>query len=137
MRIDARPAGPLAGTAPAIGRPRSGAAFSLAEAGRGREATKAGAAAPLATLDAILMLQGEDDPRERRRRSARRGQDLLDALDRLKAGLLAGTVPADDLAGLADRVAAAAAPSGDPSLDAIVAAIALRAQVELAKLAQR
>lgn len=133
MRIDARPTGPLVGAATPSGRPRVGG-FSLGTAETGREATSARAAAPLASLDAILLLQGEEDPRERRRRFARRGQDLLDALDRLKVGLLAGTIPAADLSRLAERLAAAAGPSGDPSLDAIVAAIDLRARVELAKL---
>lgn len=133
MRIDARPAGPLAGAARPTGRARAGS-FSLGAAERGREAAGARGAAPLATLDTILMLQGEEDPRERRRRFARRGHELIEALDRLKAGLLAGAVSAADLRSLSDRIAAAAAPSGDPALDAIVAAIDLRARVELAKL---
>ena len=131
MRIDPRTAPPAIGAAV---RPQQAARtrFSLddkptASAGAAR------AAAPLATLDAILQLQAEEDPGQRRRRSARRGQDMLDALDRVKVGLLSGTVPASELGRLA-RALSGAGASGDPGLDALVAQIELRAKVELAKL---
>lgn len=131
MRIDPRVAtsGVVASARP---RGSEGARFSLGEtatAGTGA----ARASAPLATLDAILQLQSDEDPGERRRRSARRGQDLLDALDRVKVGLLSGRMPAGDLGRLA-RTLASAGGSGDPGLDAVVAQIELRAKVELAKL---
>ena len=116
-----------AGTA---GRP----AFRLGATDRAENSASARSAAPLATLDAILMLQGEEDRGERRRRSARRGQDILDALDRLRAGLLSGQIDVAALSRLSDRLAGAAGSSGDPGLDATVAAIELRAKVELAKL---
>jgi hypothetical protein len=80
-----------------------------------------------------LQLQAEEDPAQRRRRSARRGQDLLDGLDRLKAALLAGSLPAADLGRLA-RSLTDAGPSGDPQLDDLIGQIELRAKVELAKL---
>ncbi|RVU15501.1 flagellar assembly protein FliX [Methylobacterium oryzihabitans] len=95
----------------------------------------AGSAAPLAGLDAILTLQAQDDPAERRRRAARRGHDLLDALDRLKAALLGGRVNAADLTAIAARLAERAGATGDPRLDGLIGEIELRAQVELAKLA--
>lgn len=131
MRIEGR--GPLAAAAAA--QPRRGVTgerFSLG-AGPSRP-TSAAAAAGLATVDALLALQGEESPAERRRRHARRGHDLLDGLDRLKAALLAGRVPAEALARLAERLALAQGSSGDPGLDAVVDQIALRAAVELAKL---
>jgi hypothetical protein len=109
-----------------------GASFEPA----GKDTSKAAgprAAAPLATLDAILALQTEEDPAERRRRSAQRGRDLLDALDGLKAGLLSGAVSAGKLGQVA-RILAGAGSSGDPGLDAIIGEIELRAKVELAKL---
>jgi hypothetical protein len=132
MRIDPRFA--AAATTPAQ-RPResSAARFSLDDKAK-TSTGSARSAAPLATLDAILQLQSEEpDPGERRRRSARRGHALLDALDRLKAALLAGTVPAADLGRMA-RTLAEAGASGDPVLDGIVGQIELRAKVELAKL---
>ncbi len=117
-------------------RPESAgqARFEVASGKPGARAASVRSAAPLATLDAILALQQEDDPTERRRRSARRGREILDGLDGLKAALLTGQVSAGELGrvvrGLADR----RDPSGDPELDGIVDAIELRARVELAKL---
>lgn len=91
-------------------------------------------AAGLASLDAILLLQGEEDPGERRRRSAGRAASLLDRLDDLKVSLLSGTVPVAQLRRIADALAADAGATGDPHLDELVAAVELRTRVELAKL---
>jgi hypothetical protein len=131
MRIDPRFA--AAGIATAA-RPREAAStrFSLGEK-TSQGTGSAGASAPLATLDAILQLQSQEDPGERRRKSARRGHDLLDGLDKLKAALLGGKVPAADLGRIA-RTLSEAGQSGDPALDGIIAQIELRAKVELAKL---
>lgn len=137
MRVDQRP--PFA--APAAAAPlRRGAAvqgFSVAERGGPGKASAAAPTAPLASVDALLALQGEEDPAERRRRSLRRGTDLLDALDRLKAALLAGTVPVADLKQMAARLAERRDVSGDPGLDELLAHIELRAEVEIAKLSGR
>ncbi|MDB5557546.1 MAG: hypothetical protein JWQ36_480 [Enterovirga sp.] len=131
MRIDPRFAAATVGSA---ARPRESAPgrFTLDEKSPARPGA-ARASAPLATLDAILQLQSEEDPAERRRRSARRGFDLLDKLDKLKAALLGGAIPAADLGRIA-RSLAEAGSSGDPTLDTILAHIELRAKVELAKL---
>jgi hypothetical protein len=79
-------------------------------------------------------MQG-DDPAERRRRSFKRGSDLLETLDSLKAALLSGRVGHAQLQRLAAQVTARGGSSGDAGLDEVVAHIELRAQVELAKLA--
>jgi hypothetical protein len=133
MRVDSRSPAP----SPASAAPQRGAAarFSLGQAPSTGASGKAAAAAPLATLDALLAVQGEGDPAERRRRSLRRGQDLLASLDRLKVALLAGRLGAGQLQALAGQLGRAGAESsGDPGLDEVVAQIELRAQVELAKL---
>ncbi|MGT2487077.1 flagellar assembly protein FliX [Methylobacterium oryzae CBMB20] len=118
------------------GSPRAAQRFSLGAAPS--SPTSAGApaaAATLAGLDAVLLLQAEaDTPQERRRRSAQRGQDLLDGLDRLKAALLGGRVAPQDLRAIAGRLNERAGLSGDPRLDGLMAEIELRAAVELAKL---
>ena len=132
MRIDPRFAATTTAAAAQASRPAGSTKFSLG-ATSSREAARANAAAPLATLDAILMLQ-EEDPRERRRRQAKRGQDLLEGLDKLKAGLLTGTIPAHDLEALSRQLAANAGGTGDPGLDEALSAIELRVRVELAKL---
>lgn len=133
MRIDPRFIPQAAASAAQASRPAPAARFSL-DGTTKREAARANASAPLATLDAILMLQQEEDPAERRRRHARRGSDLLDGLDRLKAALLAGSVPVGDLEALSRQLAMGAGATGDPGLDEAVAAIELRVKVELAKL---
>lgn len=93
------------------------------------------AAAPRAVgnIDALMALQGVEDAAERRKRAVRRGRSALDVLDDLKIGLLSGTLDG----GMVERLRMAAADlktaSGDPGLDAVLAEIELRVEVELAK----
>ena len=87
-------------------------------------------------IDALLVLQGTTDPRDARRRAARRGLDLLDALDGLKAGLIAGRVTPGALSRIRRAVGEAGGATGDPGLDDVLAQVSLRAEVELAKLAR-
>lgn len=132
IRID-RPA-PLAGTnGGSAARRNSGAGFSLPT----REGTAAArTAAPVAagSLDGLLAVQAEEDSGQRKRRQARRGHDLLDGLDALKAALLAGRVDAGRLAQLAEALSSRRESTDDPRLDEVLAHIELRAAVELAKL---
>ena len=51
-------------------------------------------------IDALLALQGVDEPGERRRKAVKRGRRALDALDALKLGLLSGTLDTGALARL-------------------------------------
>ncbi|MCE4225686.1 flagellar assembly protein fliX [Methylobacterium sp. C25] len=137
MRVEQRFAATAAGPATAGRRTDATRAFSLTE---GAQQARAGTSAAtqtgmLAGLDAILTLQGnEDAPQERRRRSVKRGHDLLDGLDRLKAAILGGRVATHELQAIAGRLSDRAESSGDPRLDGLVAEIELRAAVELAKL---
>ena len=134
MRIDPKTnASPIA--AAAARRRASGGNFSVADSTASRPASSAANAAPVGSLDALLALQEESGEGERRRRAARRGHDILDSLDRLKAALLSGRVPIGDLQMIAARLAERNVHSGDPRLDEIIAHIELRAKVELAKLA--
>ncbi|HEY0570586.1 MAG TPA: flagellar assembly protein FliX [Enterovirga sp.] len=114
---------------------RGTARFSLEEAATPTRLAAARATIPLATLDAILALQGEEHPAERRRRHAKRGRDILDALDGLKAAILGGRVAPADLRRVLAKLRQDIGPSGDPGLDRIMAEIELRAEVEIAKLA--
>jgi hypothetical protein len=133
MRVDPKSQLLAPGASALQRRGPAGQRFTVSDEAVGKTAA-AGPAAPLASLDAVIALQGEADAAERRRRLARRGSDLLDALDRLKAALLAGRVPAGDLQAIAARLAERGGLSGDPRLDELIAHIELRAQVELAKL---
>ena len=85
-------------------------------------------------IDTLLALQGVDDPAERRRKAVKRGRGALDALDALKLGLLSGTLDTAALARLEDGSAGLAEPTGEPGLDKVLAEIALRVEVELAKI---
>ena len=133
MRVETKPS---VATAARGGVRRAGDSqrFSLADAGAAARPTGAANAAGIGGVDNLLILQGEEDPSERRRRSLKRGHDLLDALDRLKAALLSGQVPVADLKRMALTLKERAGSSGDPRLDELIAHIELRAKVELAKL---
>jgi hypothetical protein len=139
MRVETRQPIQNAGGVAAKARVEGGRGFSLDAAPASASGTGApAAAATLAGLDAVLLLQGEaETPQERRRRAAKRGHDLLDGLDRLKAALLGGRVAPQDLRAIAGRLAERSASSGDPRLDALMGEIELRAAVELAKLEGR
>jgi hypothetical protein len=86
-----------------------------------------------ASLDALLALQGVEDPTERRKRSVARGKGALDVLDDLKLGLLSGNLDASTVNRLRDAAANLKSSSGDPGLDAVLSEIELRVEVELAK----
>jgi len=133
VRIDPRTqAAPLG--AGALQRRLAAGRFGLPRESAAATTTSGTASAPLATVDALLALQGEGDPAERRRRFAKRGHDLLDGLDRLKAALLSNRVPTADLQRIAAQLAERRDLSGDPRLDDLLSHIELRARVELAKL---
>lgn len=85
-------------------------------------------------IDALLALQGVDEPGERRRKAVKRGRTALDALDALKLGLLSGTLDTAALARLKSVAAGLAEPTGDGALDTVLAEIELRVEVELAKI---
>lgn len=131
MRIDTKPAVITTAAPPARGR--AGASFSLGSAAGASRSSATANAQTLTGVSSLILLQSEDDPAERRRRSAKRGHDLLDALDRLKAALVAGRAPAADLQRIVTTLKERAGASGDAGLDDILAHIELRAQVELAK----
>ncbi|MBZ0148227.1 MAG: flagellar assembly protein FliX [Pseudorhodoplanes sp.] len=88
-------------------------------------------------IDALVALQGFDDPAERRRRAVGKGRAALDVLDEIKLGLLAGALDPSKLNRL--RVAAEQLKdrSGEPGLDSVLAEIELRVAVELAKMTPR
>ena len=107
--------------------------FTLGSEEPARAATAAAAPRRLGGIDALIALQGLEDLPERRRRGFKRGRRALDALDALKLALLAGTADPAALASLKVAAGALGESSGDPGLDSVLAEIALRAEVELAK----
>ena len=115
----------------------SSSGFSLpddAAATAGTRATVAPKAS--ANIDALLAMQGIEDPVERRKRSVQRGKGALDVLDDLKIGLLSGNFDASTISRLRSAAANLKSSSGDPGLDAVLSEIELRVEVELAKAGQ-
>jgi hypothetical protein len=133
MRIQGPAAALAPGSSPAGKRAASGT-FSLEAESAARSATATSGTRSIGGIDALLALQGVEEPSERRRKAVKRGKSALDALDALKLGLLSGTFDTGALARLKAVTSTLTEPSGDPSLDAVLAEIELRAQVELAKI---
>ena len=135
MRIDNK----LGIVGAAGGAPRRAAAdgFSLPADKAGPAAGSIAGTAGLGGIEALLALQGEEDPIRRRKRAIGRGRDMLDALDGLKASLLGGPIAGTDLTRLRAILTESRQATDDPGLDDVLAHIELRAEVELAKLARR
>src|SRR6185312_12043434 len=89
---------------------------------------------PIAALDSILMLQGMEDSTQGRSRGLAHGEQLLELLDRVRDGLLAGGIPRATLNRLAVAVTRRHDLFADPKLQDVLDQIELRAHVELAKL---
>ena len=111
----------------------SDSAFSVSGASEAR-AQAVAAPGPLTALDSILMLQGLDDSTDGRSKAVAHGEHLLDMLDEVRDGLLAGGVPRATLTRLAVAVTRRHDQFADPQLQGVLDEIELRAHVELAKL---
>jgi hypothetical protein len=134
MRVESnRPLRPTATRRGDRTREAGGASFAEALA-EGETPAPAAGATPVGGLASLLALQEIDDPLQRRREGFRRGSRLLDHLDEIRRGLLAGAISRESLAGLRQELKDARAMTLDPGLDEILAEIELRAAVELAKL---
>src|SRR6185437_11715447 len=89
---------------------------------------------PIAALDSILALQDMGDATDGRSKGLAHGEQLLEILDSVRDGLLAGGIPRATLNRLA--VAGRHDSFADPKLQDVLDQIELRAHVELAKLEQ-
>jgi hypothetical protein len=134
FRID--PRGPVQNAqAPSQARPTPPAgAFQLPVAARADAPVRSGPVSMAGPLDTLVALQANEGAQERRKRQTKRGQDLLDGLDQLKAALLSGRVSVADLDRIKNLLSARREATDDPRLDDILAHIELRAAVEMAKL---
>ena len=135
MRISG-PNGPTLGSPAGSVRRTGSSGFSLPDMASATETRGTLAPKAAAGIDALLALQGIEDPLERRKRSVQRGKRALDVLDDLKIGLLSGSFDATTVNRLRDAAASLKSASGDPGLDAVLSEIELRVEVELAKAGQ-
>lgn len=132
MRIYGPNGTALAAAAPAKRRAGSGT-FAVGEQEQAQGSSPAASLRTVGGIDALIALQGIEDPAERRRRSVKHGRKALDALDELKLSLLGGTLDQAALLRLKSSAVDLKDPSGDPGLDVVLAEIDLRVEVELAK----
>jgi hypothetical protein len=132
MRVTG-PNGTALAQAPAVPRRAGGGSFTLSEASTAQTANPAVALRTVGGIDALIALQGIEDPVERRRRAVKHGRRALDALDELKVGLLSGTLEPAALLRLKAAAADLKDGSGDEKLDQVLGEIELRVAVELAK----
>ena len=108
--------------------------FSVASPPDEPHASMVSGPGPIAALDSILALQGMDDTTDGRSRGMKHGEHLLDMLDQVRDGLLAGGIPRATLNRLANAVTRRQEQFADPHLQEVLDEIELRAHVELAKL---
>jgi hypothetical protein len=106
-------------------------ALSSAEAAQATES-----AAPIAPMTSIglLGIQEMGEEETQRRRAYKRGRLTIDALEKLRDGLLMGAVPLSTLRSLEKLVKEERAITHDLTLNGILDEIELRAAVEIAKL---
>lgn len=112
--------------------------FGSMVTGGAKESGGASATQSVARVDALLSVQAAEDPTERaaRRRMHQRADHILDELEKIRIGLLTGTLTVGHVINVADMVAVHREKIMDPELTAILDEIDLRAQVEIAKMRQ-
>lgn len=89
---------------------------------------------PLTALDSLLSLQEVEDSTQGRSKGLKRGEQLLDMLDQIRDGILAGGIPRETLQRLSQAVSNRQDEFSDPRLQEVLDEIDLRAKVELTKL---
>jgi hypothetical protein len=127
------PNGTALASTPLAARRASNGGFTVSDGGGANPPTAAVALRTLGGIEALIALQGIEDPVERRRRAVKHGRRALDALDEIKLGLLAGSLDQATMLRLKSLAADLKQESGDERLDSVLAEIDLRVEVELAK----
>ncbi|GLQ07409.1 flagellar assembly protein FliX [Sneathiella chinensis] len=113
----------------------TGEKFSIPSGGQDTlPASNVASASPIASIDAIMALQGVDDSTTGNKKALMLGQDLLARLEEVRHGLLLGSIPVERLKRLQSALEGMDVAGADPKLAEIVRDIEVRAAVELAKL---
>jgi Class II flagellar assembly regulator len=131
------PNGTALAAAPTAARRAAGGSFKVSDQEAPRNSTSAGSLRAISTLDALIALQGVEDPTERKKRAVAKGRNALDVLDSLKLGLIDGSVDQSTVARLKVAAEGLSDTSGDTGLDGVLGEIDLRVAVELAKAGVR
>lgn len=111
-------------------------AESMREIAGAEQAAAALEPAAVSVVDAVLAMPETPGAAEQRsrRQNAAYGESVLDRLEELRRDLLAGAVPKEKLAVLAQSMRMRRQNCQDPRLNEIISEIELRAEVEIAKL---
>lgn len=131
MRVNGLAGAAVTG-APAGAR-RAAGGFTIGDDTATKSPAQTGGLRAISSVDALIALQSVEDPTERRKRAVQKGRNALDMLDGLKLGLLEGDLDPSTLGRLKSTVDGLRQGSGDSGLDAVLAEIELRVEVELAK----
>jgi hypothetical protein len=115
-------------------RAAGGNGFADALKGGNERAAHTAGAPGVGALDALLTLQQAPDALSGRAKARKRGEQLLDELERIRMGLLAGRIPLSGLKRLSALLGQARPEVEDPRVEQVLAEIEVRAAVELAKL---
>jgi Class II flagellar assembly regulator len=109
---------------------------ALLETGESEAPSHASATGVIAGIDSLLAAQEVDDPAQRaaRKRMRERGEDVLKQLDKIRLGMLTGSLSVGNLLDVADVVASHRERINDPQLSSLLDEIDLRAQIEIAKM---
>ncbi len=116
----------------------SGSAFidMVSDGAAAQETSGTAATQSIASLDALLIVQGAEDPTERaaRQRMHKRSSNLLEELEKVRIAMLSGDLTVGHMIDVADVVASHREKIQDPELTTLLDEIDLRAQVEIAKM---
>jgi hypothetical protein len=116
-----------------VAKRRVAGGFSVSEDEQPHTTASTTSLRAISTVDALIALQGVEDPTERRKRAVAKGRNALDVLDSLKLAVLDGSVDGSTLARLKVAADGLNEETGDPALDSVMGEIDLRVAVELAK----
>jgi hypothetical protein len=139
MKIDGPHQAQKAGSAKKAGKAGSSSESGFSEllnVDETAETAHAAGANVIARVDVLLAAQGSEDPAEKatRGRMRKRGSEILHQLDKIRLGMLTGSLTVGNLVDIADVVAAHRERINDPQLAGILDEIDLRAQIEIAKM---
>ena len=110
------------------------AALSGAEAAQETSATEAASPVASVTPASLLGIQEVSADESARSQATKQGRNTLDLLEKLRDGLLMGTLPVATVKKLEAVISQERATTTDPNLNAVLDEIEVRAAVELAKL---
>ncbi|KQN74278.1 MULTISPECIES: flagellar assembly protein FliX [unclassified Devosia] len=116
----------------AVGKYAAGQSFTMSDVSGPARVARTAPVVALTPLDAILAIQSVGDAMGGKRKAVKRGSNLLDLLEGIKADLLVGDITPDRLDALVKELSTYRDRT-EPGLDDLLDDIELRVRVELAK----